>query len=105
MADVFQTGNGVPANFNDGTVEVFVNGTSKGRKATTPGETLGQFLNRQAQSYGVRAFSAYADGRKLDTNGVSGPAVSVGKVEITAKDARGIKKMNLARRKFIFCVA
>lgn len=89
MSDVFAVGNGVPANFNDGTVEVFVNGSSKGRKPLVAGETLGAFINRQAQAYGVRTFSAYADGRKLETSGVGGPVNGTQKLEITAKDARG----------------
>jgi acylphosphatase len=102
MADVFQTGNGSPANFSDGTVEVVVNGSSKGRKATTNGETLGAFLNRQAQAYGIRTFTAYADGHKLETSGVNVPAASKQSIEITAKDARGLRKSSL---KHIFCAA
>jgi hypothetical protein len=89
MSDVFQTGNGVPANFNDGTVEVTVAGSNKGRKQINAGETLGQFLNRMAATYGVRTFSAYADGRKLDTSNVNVSAVGVQKLELIMKDARG----------------
>jgi acylphosphatase len=102
MADVFQVGNGAPANFSDGTVEVVINGTTKGRKSTTSGETLGAFLNRQAQAYGVRTFTAYADGHKLETSQVNVPASSKQSIEITAKDARGLCKSQL---KHIFAAA
>jgi acylphosphatase len=101
---IFQTGNGVPANFNDGTIKVVVNGSDKGRKPTTAGETLGQFLNRMASYFGVRTFSAYADGRKLETNAVNGPVTAVREVEITAKDSRGVSRMSKPeRKKYIFC--
>lgn len=97
--DVFQTGNGAPANFSDGTIEVVVNGSSKGRKPVNSGETLGAFLNRQAQYFGIKSFSAYADDRKLEVNSVSGPASSVHKIELTAKDSRGDLK---SKSKYIF---
>lgn len=89
MADVFTTGNGVPANFNDGSIEVTVNGSNKGRKAASAGETLGQFIDRMAKQYGVRTFSAYSSGRKLETSGVAGPATEHRAIELVAKDARG----------------
>ena len=102
---VFQTGNGVPANFNDGTIEVFVNSSNKGRHPALAGETLGQFLDRMAYKYGVRTFSAYADGRKLETSGVSGSAAAVKSIELTAKDARGVSRMSKPERKrYIFCI-
>jgi hypothetical protein len=93
MADVFDVGNGVPANFDDGTitVKVTVNGSNKGNLRSTPGQTVGAFLKYWAQSYSVRTFSAYADGRKLDTSDSSKLMASSGfkEIEIVAKDARG----------------
>jgi hypothetical protein len=89
VEEVFDAGNGVAANFSDGRVEVEVNSSSKGRIATTAGETLGAFLKRQAQTYGVRTFSAYADGLKLTTSDATKPMSGISKVSIVAKDARG----------------
>lgn len=91
---VFQVGNGAPANFNDGTVEVTVNSSNKGRKPTTAGETLGQFINRMATQYGTRSFTAYANGTKLDPSAsatLNASAAQYRSIEITAKDARGTK--------------
>lgn len=102
MSDVFDAGNGVPANFNDGTVEVKVNGSNKGRKTINSGETLGAFLKRMAQLYGVRTFTAYADGRKLDTSHASGSLTGYQSIEIVAKDARG--DLRPSERKFIWSV-
>ena len=87
--DVFDAGNGVAANFADGLVEVEVNGNSKGRINTNANETLGAFLKRQAQTYGVRTFSAYADGLKLSTADATKPMSGIEKVSIVAKDSRG----------------
>lgn len=89
MSEVFDAGNGVPANFNDGTVELTVNKNSKGRQRVNPGETLGAFLKRSAQTYGVRTFSAFADGRKLDTADAAKPLTGIQSIEIIAKDSRG----------------
>lgn len=95
MSEVFDAGNGVPANFNDGTVKVAVNGSNKGNQRVNPGETLGAFLKRTAQTYGVRTFSAFADGRKLDTADAAKPLVGVTAIEIVAKDSRGLQNERL----------
>jgi len=93
MAEVFDVGNGVPANFDDGTLtlQLTINGSKKPSFKSLPNETIGAFLKRAAQTYGVRTFSAYADGRKLDTSDASKALASSGfkEVEIVAKDARG----------------
>lgn len=89
--EVFETGNGSPANFTDGRVKVTVNGQAKGYTTVQPGETVGQLLTRQAQAYGVRRFSAFADGHKLTTNDASRAASGIQQVEIIAKDARGCR--------------
>ena len=94
MSEVFDVGNGVPANFNDGTVEVSVNGTSKGRQRIQSGEKTGAFLKRMAKTYGVRTYSAYVDDHKLDTEDVAAGGDyenlnDAQKVSIVAKDSRG----------------
>lgn len=88
--DVFQVGNGSPANFSDGLIEVSVNGQVRNARAQAGTQTIGQFLSQQAQYYGVRTFSAYADGNKLYTSDSAKPASSFKKVDIVAKDARGL---------------
>ena len=95
MSDVFQVGNGVPANYDDGTVELVVNGTKKGRVRINPGENIGAFLTRQAQAYGVRTFSAFGDGRKLDTVEAKNALTGIKQIELVAKDARGTKLRHL----------
>jgi hypothetical protein len=89
MSDVFQVSNGVPGNFDEGEVELVVNGTKKGKMRPAAGQTLGAFLKEKATLYGVRTFSAFADGRKLDTTDASKPLTSIKSIEIVAKDARG----------------
>jgi hypothetical protein len=44
-----------------------------------------------AKTYGVKTFSAFADGRKLDTSDASKPLATAGikAIEIVAKDSRG----------------
>jgi hypothetical protein len=92
MADqeVFDVGNGVPANFNDGTFELEVNGSSKGRQRTVPGELVGALLKRMAQTYGVRTFTAYINDNKVTPADIGSYELgSVTKIGIVAKDSRG----------------
>lgn len=81
MSDVFSTE-------SNPQVEVVVNGSSKGTTATT--QNIGDFVKAQAMRYGIRTFSVYLDGRKLDTSEASNsfPAGTT-KLEIVTKDARG----------------
>lgn len=88
MTDVFQS-NGT-SNFQTGEIELVINGQSKGK--VNPGaQTLGQFVKAYAHSYGIRTFSVYLDGEKVDTEQASDVLAQSGatKLEIVAKDARG----------------
>jgi hypothetical protein len=101
MSEVFEAGNGVAANFADGRVKLTVNGSEKSPLQSPAGETLGQFLKRAATLYGVRTFSAYADGRKLDTSDAAKSVTGIEQVTIVAKDSRGT---SIKERRFIFNV-
>lgn len=81
MSDVFTTE-------SNPQVELVVNGSTKG--TFTPTSNIGEFVKSKAMQYGIRTFSVYLDGRKLDTNeaGNSFPAGTT-KLEIVTKDARG----------------
>jgi tyrosyl-tRNA synthetase len=90
QADASHVDNRGPANLGYGAVEVIVNGSRKGPKQAEAGESSYAFIIRQAQTYGLSAFTAYADGRKLDPQAaVAKPAASIRRLEITARDARG----------------
>lgn len=108
FADVFQVSNGVPGNFDEGEVELVVNGSKKGKVRPTSGQNLGAFLKQYATNYGVRTFSAFADGRKLDTADASKPLTGIKSIEIVAKDARGtqakaaLKRLEAAQRACFF---
>lgn len=82
MSDVFET-NG------NGSVELLVNGQSKGGKRTN-GQNVGTFVKNQAQAYGLKSFSVYINGQKFFTEQASQPLPDGAKVEIVAKDARGL---------------
>lgn len=86
MSDVFQTNGNT--NFQSSKVELIVNGSSKGQ-VTTAGHTVGSFVDEKAKYYGIKAFSVYLDGSKLDTTQATRNLNGVGKVEIVAKDSRG----------------
>lgn len=94
MSEVFDTGNGVPANFPTGSVSITINGSKKPNSTPNANETLGMFLKRIAQFYGVRTFSAFSNGGKLDTGSTlltqTPLAAHVTAIEIVAKDSRGI---------------
>lgn len=85
MSDVFNADTNTT--FNNGTVELVVNGSNKGSKNTNS-QTLGQFVKSMAQYYGVRTFSVYVDGRKADTS-ESNAQIRATRIEIVAKDSRG----------------
>ena len=89
MSDVFHVGNGVPANYNDGTIKLSVNGTLSNAKYPTGGKAIGALVDEIAKARGIRAFSVYADGRKLTTANANDPAASFREVDVVAKDARG----------------
>jgi len=73
-----------------GQVAVIVNGTPRGT-VSCRGRKLGEFVQQQAQQYGVRRFTVYVDGKKISRDAV-GAALDgdpqIGKVEIVAKDSR-----------------
>ena len=75
-----------------GRVALFVNGNSQG-VVDSGRQTIGEFAIAQAQRAGVRSFSVYLDGRKIDTSDAKKPLTGVGKVEIVAKDARGSSRV------------
>lgn len=99
-ADVFQVSNGVPGNFDEGVadVELVVNGSKKGKVKAAKGQLLGAFLKEKATYYGVRTFSAFADGRKLDTGDASKTLAGIFAIEIIAKDARGTQAKAALKR-------
>lgn len=93
MSDVFDNGNGAPANFPTGAVDVTINGSKKPVAIPNGGETLGAFLKRISTNYGVRTYSAFVNGSKLDPTSSLLPqtpaAAHVTAIEIVAKDSRG----------------
>lgn len=70
-------------------VVLVVNGSDKGVKPVGD-HTLSQFVMAQATIYGIRNFSVYLDGNKATTKQSGMSLRGVAKVEIVAKDARGI---------------
>jgi hypothetical protein len=98
MADVFQVSNGVPGNFDEGEIELVVNGSKKGKAKPGANQTVGAFLKEKATLYGVRTFSAFADGRKLDTADSAKPLSGIKSIEIVAKDARGTQASSARKR-------
>lgn len=89
VGDVFDATTGTAVAVPRGTVRVYVNGDERGNVETT-GRKLGEFAVSQAQNYGVRTFSVYADGRKVDTSEAGKSLAGITKLEIVAKDARGV---------------
>jgi hypothetical protein len=71
------------------TVKLSVNGTPKGDVSFTPGTTLNAFVVTQARLAGIRTFSVYVDGDKLNTEDASDPIEAGVQIEIVAKDSRG----------------
>jgi hypothetical protein len=67
---------------------LFVNGSSRGHVETS-GMTLGEFAINHANRQGIRSFSLYANGQKVDTSQSNIPMTGIHKVEIVAKDSRG----------------
>lgn len=73
----------------DGQVQLLVNGNDKG-SYDTAGQTVGQFVKNQASRHGLKSFSVYVNGAKFYTEQANDPLPAGSKVEIVAKDARGI---------------
>lgn len=71
-----------------GSVALFINGRDKGL-VDTHGQKLGAFAVRHADDAGIRSFSLYADGVKLDTGDKDRSLAGISKLEIVTKDARG----------------
>lgn len=71
-----------------GRVALYVNGSSQGNQLTE-GETIGSFTQKWAQDKGIRTYSVYVDGRKVDATEAGARLTNAVKVEIVAKDARG----------------
>jgi hypothetical protein len=89
MSEVFQASNGAPANFNNGTVKLSVNGSLVSANYQAGSLTLGGVVDKEAKARGIRTFSVYADGRKLSTTDSARLATSFQEIDIVAKDARG----------------
>jgi hypothetical protein len=87
--EVFHVGNGAPANFNNGSVKLSINGQLK-KTYNAGSQTLGAFVDSQAKAAGIRTFSVYADGRKLTTADSNSPASSFKEIDLVAKDSRGL---------------
>jgi hypothetical protein len=90
VSEVFQT-NPAPAQqveVEPNSALLFVNGSSRGHVETS-GMTLGQFAVNHATRQGIRSFSLYANGQKVDTSQSNIPMTGIQKVEIVAKDSRG----------------
>lgn len=69
-------------------VTVVVNGVDKGRVRTN-NLSIASFAIQQAQAHGVRTFSVYVDGRKVDVDDGNQDLTNASQVEIVAKDSRG----------------
>jgi hypothetical protein len=89
MSDVFQAGNGVPANFSDGTLKVSFNGSEYNRRYPVGSNTLGQVVSSLMSLKGIKTASVYSAGRKLTTDDSAKPASSFSEIDIVVKDSRG----------------
>lgn len=91
VQEVFKTVPDAPSvvQVQPNSVLLFVNGRDKGTVDTT-NQKLGEFVTAQAQRNGIRSFSVYVDGMKADTSDAIKSLTGVGKIEIVAKDARGM---------------
>lgn len=69
-------------------VTVFINGVNRGR-VKTENLSIASFAIQQAQAYGIRTFSVYVDGRKVDVEAGNQDLSTATQVEIVAKDSRG----------------
>lgn len=89
MSEIFNSG---------GQVQLLVNGDPKG-SFDTAGQTVGQFVKAKAASFGLKSFSVYVNGAKFYTEQANDPLPDGSKVELVAKDARGI--ISRLKRPFI----
>jgi hypothetical protein len=71
------------------TVGILVNGECGGTAAST--ETLGAVASRISDARGLRTFSVYVNGQKMETSAGGKTLAELGatSVELVAKDARG----------------
>lgn len=71
-------------------VLLFINSESHGVTDTTD-QTVGGFVVRQAQEAGIKSFSVYADGEKLNETHANRSMRTFTKVELISKDDRGVR--------------
>jgi hypothetical protein len=73
-----------------GTVQLFVKGRDYGMVPVN-GKTIGEFGVQQARENGIRTFSLYADGVKVEPGDAiaKAKADTVAKLEVVPKDSRG----------------
>ena len=73
-------------NLTNGTVEVFVNGESKG---TVPSSSnLGETVKRFARASGIKSVVVYLDGNELPQGGASDPIGQGEELEISSYDSQ-----------------
>ena len=82
-------GNWNLGNLENGTVEIKVNGESIG--SAQPTDILRDVVKQYATERGLRTFSVYVDGQRLDPSPASLGGTLAGRhtLEIVAKDVRG----------------
>lgn len=73
--------------FVNGSVELVINGESKGNFPATG--TIGDFVRANSTRYGLKAFSVYVNGTKFFTEQANQPIPDGSKIELIAKDSRG----------------
>ena len=90
VVEVFDTRANQPEKVTvpSGMVLLLINGRTQGNVEVGKA-TMKEFVTSQAQRAGIRTFSVYADGAKLDSSDANKPASSFAKFEIVAKDSRG----------------
>ena len=80
-----------PTRVPNGQVQLLVNGQDKGM-VSVAGRVLGEFVTQKATSAGVRNFSVYVDGAKVNRDAavakLDDPNHPITKIEIVSKDSR-----------------
>lgn len=84
MSDVFST--------ESNSVELIVNGESRGSFPATG--TIGDFVRSHASRAGLKSFSVYVNGTKFFTEQANQALTSGSRVELVAKDSRGVMIVN-----------
>ena len=91
-AEVFSTEQEQPERIRvaKGKVQLFVRGSDYGQ-VDVNGQKLADFAVAQARSAGIRTFSVYADGEKVEPGSkqANSKADAFAKIEIVPKDSRG----------------